>query len=322
MIDTIIIASETLNVSVELPSAEAISIELSPAEEISISQVGERGLPGVQGEPGEQGEQGLQGLQGIQGVQGLKGDKGDTGDQGPQGLTGATGPKGDTGDTGPQGPQGIQGIQGIQGPTGPAGTTSWTGITDKPASFLPTFYDDTIPALQALGSNIKYQTVGIRLADSATSTALINGSVRWVAIYIPTAITLTGIGFFQKVQGVFTGTAENTLGLYSISGNTLTRQRITANDANIWKAAANSYVKVPFSAGTYDAAAGLYFIAFTYNQSAQTTAPSILHGTNATSGNINTEGKLYTASTETSLPSTKDITTLTNNASIPWVFVY
>lgn len=40
--------------------------------------------------------------------------------------------------TGEQGPPGPQGPAGPTGPPGPAGTTSWTGITDKPATFPPT----------------------------------------------------------------------------------------------------------------------------------------------------------------------------------------
>lgn len=61
--------------------------------------------------------QGPQGIQGIQGIQGLKGDKGDKGDTGAASTV--PGPKGDTGDT------------------GPAGTTTWAGITGKPATFAP-----------------------------------------------------------------------------------------------------------------------------------------------------------------------------------------
>ena len=48
----------------------------------------------------------------------------------PQGADGATGP---AGTQGPQGPQGPQGLKGDTGATGPAGTTTWAGITDKPA---------------------------------------------------------------------------------------------------------------------------------------------------------------------------------------------
>jgi hypothetical protein len=51
---------------------------------------------------------------------------------------------------GPSGANGAQGIQGIQGPagpagatgaTGPAGTTTWAGITDRPATFPPSSHN-------------------------------------------------------------------------------------------------------------------------------------------------------------------------------------
>jgi len=65
------------------------------------------------------------------------------GKKGPKGDTGATGTKGDTGATGPQGIQGVPGETGAtgaigpEGPAGPPGTTTWAGITDKPATFPP-----------------------------------------------------------------------------------------------------------------------------------------------------------------------------------------
>lgn len=69
-----------------------------------------------------------------------------TGPQGPQGPSGATGPQGPKGDTGDQG---IQGIQGPSGNTGPPGTTTWAGITDKPATFAPSSH--THPASDIIG---------------------------------------------------------------------------------------------------------------------------------------------------------------------------
>lgn len=121
---------------------------------------GPQGERGIQGERGAQGGIGIQGPRGLTGPQGPQGDQGPQGETGPAGPTGLPGPKGDTGDsgpqgpvgdTGPQGPSGPQGATGEQGPvgptgpegdtgpagpqgeTGPPGTTSWGGLTDKPA---------------------------------------------------------------------------------------------------------------------------------------------------------------------------------------------
>ena len=109
-------------------------------------------VPGPQGPPGATGAIGpagptgptgadstVPGPQGPQGPQGVKGDTGATGAAstvpGPQGPAGADGAPGATG---AQGPQGVKGDTGTAGATGPPGTTSWTGITDKPATFPPT----------------------------------------------------------------------------------------------------------------------------------------------------------------------------------------
>ena len=84
------------------------------------------------------------------------------------GTPGPAGPTGPTGPTGPSGPQGSQGIQGLpgndgaQGPSGPSGpsgpqgapgTTSWAGITDKPATFPATTPVATASALAADGAD-------------------------------------------------------------------------------------------------------------------------------------------------------------------------
>ena len=146
-------------------------IVATAAEAVDVR--GPQGVKGDQGDQGLQGLQGIQGIQGDKGDKGddgtsvqLKGAVPDvvdlpagavdgdlyvvlaTGDgyvrsggawvnvgpiRGPQGAAGAPGADG------AQGIQGIQGIQGAPGPkgdtgdTGPAGTTTWAGITDKPA---------------------------------------------------------------------------------------------------------------------------------------------------------------------------------------------
>lgn len=59
------------------------------------------------------------------------------------GGVGPTGSAGQAGPAGPQGPTGPAGATGPAGPAGPAGTTTWAGITDKPASFTPGAHSST-----------------------------------------------------------------------------------------------------------------------------------------------------------------------------------
>ena len=121
------------------------------------------GVPGPKGDRGDAGDIGP------------KGDKGDTGAQGPKGDTGDTGlqgPKGDRGDTGPQGiagEPGTPGATGLKGDTGPAGmpgTTTWAGITDKPAIFAKTGQiETTLTAAQFTAGTGSY--AGLYTADVA-----------------------------------------------------------------------------------------------------------------------------------------------------------
>lgn len=76
---------------------------------------------GPVGSTGPAGPTGASGIPGQDGAQGATGETGSTGPTGPAGPTGASGGTGGTGGTG-----------GV-GATGVAGTTTWSGITDKPA---------------------------------------------------------------------------------------------------------------------------------------------------------------------------------------------
>lgn len=139
---------------------------------------------------------------------------------------------------------------------------------DSPAT------EETIRAMRALGSSIKAQPPGINLSRLTTGTTLTTGQAQFLAVYLETAQTITGVKWFQATQGSYTADSNNYVALYSYSGGTLTQVAISANDGNIWKAATFSWSSKAF-ASPYAAATGIYYIGLLYHRSAQVTAPVI-----------------------------------------------
>ena len=194
-------------------------------------------------------------------------------------------------------------------------------------------YDVDILALQGLGSAIKAQTVGVRITEANTAFTLTDNQLNISAIYVQKAFTATGVIFYSRVAGVFTGDQENNIGLYSYntSNGDLTQVALTANDANIWKGTANTFKNQAFSS-TVVLTQGLYFVTALYNTSAPTTAPQIATGTAlnniAMASPIITNtysAKLYgtrsTINTQSTLGS-YNMSTVTASVNTPWFGLY
>jgi hypothetical protein len=68
----------------------------------------------------------------------------------------------------PAGAAGAAGATGPQGPAGPAGTTSWNGITDKPATFPPSTHTHTASDIAdfstAVDAKLSTQTANVSFA--------------------------------------------------------------------------------------------------------------------------------------------------------------
>ena len=105
---------------------------------------------------------GAAGAAGAQGIQGEAGPAGAAGQAATVAVgtvtTGAAGSSASVTNVGsssaavfnftiPSGAAGAAGATGPQGPAGPAGTTSWNGITDKPATFAPSTHTHTASAI-------------------------------------------------------------------------------------------------------------------------------------------------------------------------------
>jgi hypothetical protein len=189
----------------------------------------------------------------------------------------------------------------------PSGTVAERGVvqmTTNPFEFslvdVMLNYGDILGYQKGFQSALKAQTIGIPIQTANTSTALTDNVAIFSTIYNAREISCNGVMFFCRTQGVFTGDQENSLALYSINSATgdLTRIAITANNQNIWKGTANTFVSTAWTSPV-TLLPGTYIVAGVYNSSAQTTAPAIATASALASsamGNIvfgNANMKLY-----------------------------
>lgn len=175
-----------------------------------------------------------------------------------------------------------------------------------------------------LGSTVKAQTTICALWEATGTTTLTSGQIRFIAVYLPVGALITGVKFGQSIQGVYTSSAVNAIAMYSHSAGTLTKQVETANTGTLWKATANSIVTTAFSS-TYQAPAGIYFLAFLYSSSAQTTAPTILAagaGPVADFGFTNSAFLSGVLNSQTTNPSTQASSGVTTSGTRPWGAIY
>lgn len=187
---------------------------------------------------------------------------------------------------------------------------------------------DAAKVMKALGSAMLVETLSGSISESIDGlTSMVDGTAYFMSVYVPKTMLLTGCKFYQITNGNFTADNSNYLGLYSYSGGTLTQVAISANNANIWKAGANTLGSAAFSA-TYTAAPGLYYIAYLYNSSAQTTAPGLLNSTSlgglvTSTLDFTNSAKLNASITgQTALASTYAMSTLTGTQFPFWGALY
>lgn len=188
--------------------------------------------------------------------------------------------------------------------------------------------DTDLLAYQALGSAILAETVGQKLAYANVSTNMVDNQIKYTGIYLPKAATLTGIKVYSRVAGSYTADNNNRVGLYAYSGGTLTLVASSANSGTLWTSAANAVQTIPFSS-TYFAVAGIYFVAYLYNQSAQVTAPAlascVAQNNLAMSGvalGFTNSAKLHGTSLGNDIPASIAMSAITASVIPSWVAIY
>lgn len=219
--------------------------------------------------------------------------------------------------------------------TGTPGTTTYlrgdgTWATPDAGGGGGTTYttDAILSASTALGLSMKGYNLMTSPFEVRAGSNLTDGRIEFAAVYVQEASTLTGVGWFQTVAGNFTGDNSNGIALYSYSGGTLTKVAETANDANLLKGTSNTWQKAAFTS-PYSAAAGVYYVAFLYNSSAQTTAPAVGTANYSNSG-ASGQGTLFTNSarvagilnSQTSFPSTVASSSLSGAGAVINSYLY
>lgn len=188
--------------------------------------------------------------------------------------------------------------------------------------------DNDLLAYTALGSPLLAQTVNQRLEFANTSTNLVDGQIKFTAVYLPKAATLTGIKVYVRVLGSYTGDNNNRVGLYSYSGGNLTLVASSSNNATLWQSSANAIQTVPFSS-TYAATAGIYFVGILYNNSAVVTNPALASGVAAnnlvmvsTAYGFTNSAKLHGTANGTDLTTPIAMSAITASVIPTWVALY
>lgn len=176
------------------------------------------------------------------------------------------------------------------------------------------------------GAAIKYNALTRSPLNISGTSALVDAQVRYMVIEVKETTTLTGVTWYQTVAGVYTGDNTNGVALYSINMTTgdYTKVAESTNDANIWTGAAGAYYSKAFSS-TYVAAPGFYAIALLYNQSAQTTAPSVGTMTTVQGGGVITSGNLRMLATnagEATFASSVALASMVVSTTTTWAGVY
>jgi hypothetical protein len=180
---------------------------------------------------------------------------------------------------------------------------------------------------QTLGSAFKSILMSNPSISNITqSIALSTGQFRGVAVYVPIAQTITGVKWFQTIQGAFTSSGYNGVALFTYSGGTLTRVALSTDSETTWETSANNTWGSVAFATPYSASAGLYYIGLLYNGGA--TAPAIGGTVNSVSANVNIADFTNSAElslilgSQTTMPSSVSMSSSTVSANNPAVYLY
>lgn len=197
-----------------------------------------------------------------------------------------------------------------------------TQINNKPSN------TEVISGYQGLGSTIKASPIGLNLSlNISVATAFTTQRLSLMPVYLSAPATITGVKWYQSTIGNYTANNYNGVGLYSVSGGTITLIASSTNDGNIWQTfATGTWGNKAFSSPLSNQVAGTYFIGALWNASATVTAPSIQTFTSSTASVQAfdfTGGRLASIlASQTTLPSPLTLSTTTGASTSFWLSLY
>jgi len=197
-----------------------------------------------------------------------------------------------------------------------------TQINNKPSN------TEVVLGYQGLGSTVKAVPIGLNLSlNLATGTAFVTQRLILNPVYLSAPSTITGVKWYQTTIGNYTANNYNGVGLYSVSGGTITLIASSTNDGTIWQTfATGTWGNKAFSSPLSNQVAGTYFIGALWNASATVTAPSIQTFTSSPTTVQSfdfTGGRLASIlSTQTTLPSPLTLSTTTGVNTAFWLSLY
>jgi len=184
-------------------------------------------------------------------------------------------------------------------------------------------------ALNAIGGNNgtawKGYVPGNAFPTTGNILTLVNQRLYFYPVYVPVATTITGVSFMLTTAGSYTSTGYNGIGLYTMSGGTLTRVDSTATSTTFW-AGSTGMNNVNFVT-TYAAAAGVYWIGMLYQRSAETTAPVIFATSESTTsamgwGLPNSIKIIGQINSKTDIPTSQAMSGVSNSLLLPFTYLY
>lgn len=163
-----------------------------------------------------------------------------------------------------------------------AGITSYNAVVADQADTVAfsEIHFEAVRFLNTMGIPVVLAPIALELGGGVLTPAMGDGNIYYNLCLVKKTTTITSFLYMTSTAFVGTGDNYNGIALMRQSNDTLYKITETANDANIWKAVAGVPTTINLPAPV-TIQPGVYVIACIYNNSAQTTAPS-LQGIGAT----------------------------------------